>query len=112
MPRACRSPVSPTTGPLIFVGGRGYTANTLATAIETMGMTVPGSSSCLAADLRTGVECDSIGEVVKNLPRKMASFRVDPSSDPSPRNRMTRKLFNQLIQKGISNTCPSRRYVA
>ncbi|KAG7289414.1 hypothetical protein NEMBOFW57_005785 [Staphylotrichum longicolle] len=47
-----------------------YTANTMASAIETLGMTLPGSSSFPAEDPRKKAECESVGEAVKNLLRE------------------------------------------
>src|ERR1700761_3949278 len=44
-----------------------YTANTMATAIETIGLTLPGSSSNPADSKAKQLECQSIGEAVKNL---------------------------------------------
>lgn len=64
-----------------------YTANTLATAIETMGMTVPGSSSCPTEDASKRTECESIGETVKNLLRE----------DIRPRDIMTRQAFENAM---------------
>ncbi|GLA36800.1 hypothetical protein AnigIFM63309_003235 [Aspergillus niger] len=64
-----------------------YTANTLATAIETMGMTVPGSSSCPADDRKKLVECENIGEVVKNMLRE----------DIKPRDILTRQAFENAM---------------
>lgn len=64
-----------------------YTANTLATAIETMGMTVPGSSSCPADDPKKLVECENIGEVVKQMLRE----------EIKPRDIMTRQAFENAM---------------
>ncbi|MBE3043360.1 dihydroxy-acid dehydratase [Candidatus Bathyarchaeota archaeon] len=44
-----------------------YTANTMATAIETLGLTVPGSSSTPAESAGKKAECDNIGAVVRNM---------------------------------------------
>ncbi|KAK2069399.1 hypothetical protein P8C59_003984 [Phyllachora maydis] len=44
-----------------------YTANTMATAIETLGMSVPGSSSSPAEDPSKKAECENIGTTVRNL---------------------------------------------
>ncbi|KAL1618268.1 dihydroxy-acid dehydratase ilv3 [Neofusicoccum ribis] len=44
-----------------------YTANTMATAVETLGMAVPGSSSSPAVDPSKRAECERIGETVRNL---------------------------------------------
>lgn len=64
-----------------------YTANTLATAIETMGLTVPGSSSCPAEDGRKQAECENIGETVKNLLKE----------DIRPRDILTRQAFENAM---------------
>ncbi|KAI9928193.1 hypothetical protein ASPWEDRAFT_170809 [Aspergillus wentii DTO 134E9] len=64
-----------------------YTANTLATAIETLGMTVPGSSSSPAEDAGKKAECDNIGETVKNLLKE----------DIRPRDIMTRQAFENAM---------------
>jgi dihydroxy-acid dehydratase len=44
-----------------------YTANTMATAIETIGLSLPGSSTNPAESKAKQLECQSIGEVMKNL---------------------------------------------
>ncbi|KAL8631309.1 hypothetical protein Q9189_002992 [Teloschistes chrysophthalmus] len=44
-----------------------YTANTMATAIETMGMTLPGSSSNPAESKAKMLECLAAGGAIKNL---------------------------------------------
>lgn len=64
-----------------------YTANTLATAIETMGMTVPGSSSSPAEDPCKKEECQNIGETVKNLLRE----------DIRPKDILTRQAFENAM---------------
>lgn len=64
-----------------------YTANTLATAIETMGLTVPGSSSCPAEDGRKQAECEDIGDTVKNLLKE----------DIRPRDILTRQAFENAM---------------
>lgn len=46
-----------------------YTANTMATAIETMGLTLPGSSSNPAESKAKQVECLAAGGAMKNLLR-------------------------------------------
>jgi dihydroxy-acid dehydratase len=69
-----------------------YTANTMASAIETLGMTLPGSSSFPAEDARKKAECESVGEVVKNLLRE----NIRPS------DIMTRQAFeNAMIVVGV-----------
>ncbi|PWY75159.1 dihydroxy-acid dehydratase [Aspergillus heteromorphus CBS 117.55] len=64
-----------------------YTANTLATAIETLGMTVPGSSSTPAEDPRKQAECTEIGQTVRNLLKE----------DIRPRDVMTRQAFENAM---------------
>ncbi|KAG5946317.1 hypothetical protein E4U53_006603 [Claviceps sorghi] len=64
-----------------------YTANTMATALETMGLTLPGSSSNPAEDPAKIAECENIGEAVKNLLRE----------DIRPRDIMTRQAFENAM---------------
>lgn len=64
-----------------------YTANTMASAAEAMGMTLPGSSSFPATYPEKMKECDSIGEVMKNLLEK----------DIKPRDIMTREAFENAM---------------
>lgn len=64
-----------------------YTANTMATAIETLGMTLPGSSSYPAESPEKKNECLSIGEAIKNLLRE----------DIRPTDILTRKAFENAM---------------
>ncbi|KAK4222993.1 putative dihydroxy-acid dehydratase [Podospora fimiseda] len=64
-----------------------YTANTMASAIEVLGMTLPGSSSNPAEDPSKKAECESVGEAVKNLLRE----------DIRPRDIMTRQAFENAM---------------
>ncbi|CAN6652093.1 dihydroxy-acid dehydratase, mitochondrial [Trichomonascus vanleenenianus] len=64
-----------------------YTANTMASAAEVMGMTLPGSSSFLAASPEKFKECQDIGPVMKNL----------LANDIRPRDIMTKKAFENAI---------------
>ncbi|KAI5468072.1 dihydroxy-acid/6-phosphogluconate dehydratase [Mariannaea sp. PMI_226] len=64
-----------------------YTANTMATAIETMGLTLPGSSSAPAADGSKIAECESVGEAMKNLLKE----------DIRPRDILTRQAFENAM---------------
>ncbi|KAK3370089.1 dihydroxy-acid/6-phosphogluconate dehydratase [Podospora didyma] len=64
-----------------------YTANTMASAIETLGMTLPGSSSFPAEDPSKKNECDNVGEAIKNLLRE----------DIRPRDIMTRQAFENAM---------------
>ena len=77
-----------------------YTANTMASAAEAMGMSLPGSSSTPAAYQGKKDECDSIGEVMRNLLEK----------DIKPRDIMTRAAFENamvltMILGGSTNIC-------
>ncbi|KAK4159120.1 putative dihydroxy-acid dehydratase [Cladorrhinum sp. PSN259] len=65
-----------------------YTANTMASAIETLGMTLPGSSSNPAEDPSKKAECESVGEAVKNLLRE----------DIRPKDVMTRQAFENAMK--------------
>ncbi|KAI1215147.1 dihydroxy-acid dehydratase [Annulohypoxylon truncatum] len=64
-----------------------YTANTMATAIETLGMTLPGSSSSPAEDPSKIKECENIGEAIKNIMKE----------DIRPRDIMTREAFEEAM---------------
>lgn len=64
-----------------------YTANTLASAIEAMGMTLPGSSSIPAVYPEKQAECDSVGPVMRNLLEK----------NILPRDIMTRQAFENAM---------------
>lgn len=47
-----------------------YTANTMATAIEAMGMSLPYSSSCPARSAEKKRECENVGQYILNLLEK------------------------------------------
>ncbi|KAF8903134.1 dihydroxy-acid/6-phosphogluconate dehydratase [Gymnopilus junonius] len=64
-----------------------YTANTMASAIEAMGMTIPGSSSFPAQSKEKHDECASVGSVMYNLLAK----------NILPRQIMTRSAFENAI---------------
>ncbi len=64
-----------------------YTANTMASAIETMGMSLPYSASTPALDPGKLAECVSAGEAIKNLLVK----------DIKPRDIMTREAFENAM---------------
>ncbi|GAA6043847.1 hypothetical protein JCM8097_007234 [Rhodosporidiobolus ruineniae] len=64
-----------------------YTANTMASAAEVMGMTLPGSSSIPAAYQEKKDECDAIGGVMRNMLEK----------NIRPRDIMTRAAFENAI---------------
>jgi dihydroxy-acid dehydratase len=70
-----------------------YTANTMATAIEVMGMTLPGSSSNPAESKAKYMECLAAGGAIKNLLKE----------DIRPRDIMTRTAFeNAMILVNIT----------
>ncbi|KJR87624.1 dihydroxy-acid dehydratase [Sporothrix schenckii 1099-18] len=64
-----------------------YTANTMASAIETLGMTLPGSSSYPAEHPMKVAECESIGDAIRNLLKE----------DIRPRDIMTRQAFEDAM---------------
>jgi dihydroxy-acid dehydratase len=64
-----------------------YTANTMASAIETLGMSLPYSSSSPATSLEKQRECYDVGEVILHLLEK----------DLKPRDIMTRQAFLNAI---------------
>lgn len=64
-----------------------YTANTMASAAEAMGMTLPGSSSFPATYPEKQKELDAVGEAMKNLLEK----------DIKPRDIMTREAFENAM---------------
>src|SRR5690606_22778600 len=64
-----------------------YTANTMASAIEAMGMSLPGSSSNPAATKLKLADCSIAGRAVVELLRK----------DITPRQVMTKQAFENAI---------------
>jgi dihydroxy-acid dehydratase len=64
-----------------------YTANTMATAIEVMGLSLPASSSIPAEDPLKQAECLSVGAAIRNLLEK----------DLKPRDIMTRAAFENAL---------------
>ena len=64
-----------------------YTANTMASAIEAMGMSLPYSSSTPAVDPGKLAECFSAGQAIRNLLEK----------DIKPRDIMTREAFENAV---------------
>lgn len=64
-----------------------YTANTMATAIETLGLTVPGSSSTPAEDEGKKAECANVGHVMRNLLKE----------DIRPKDILTRQAFENAM---------------
>ena len=65
-----------------------YTANTMASAIEALGMSLPGSSSQDAISKEKKIDCKSIGKAIDNLLEK----------DIKPSDIMTRKAFENAIR--------------
>ncbi len=64
-----------------------YTANTMASAIEALGMSLPYSSSTPAVDPQKLQECHNVGTAIYHLLEK----------DIKPRDIMTRKAFENAI---------------
>lgn len=64
-----------------------YTANTMATAIEAMGLTLPGSSSFPATSPEKARECEQAAEVIK----------VAMEKDIRPRKLLTRAAFENAL---------------
>ena len=64
-----------------------YTANTMASAAEILGMTLPGSSSFPATSPEKGQECDSVGSAMLNLLKL----------NLLPRDIMTRQAFENAM---------------
>lgn len=64
-----------------------YTANTMASAIEALGMSLPYSSSNPALSPEKKAECDLAGEAIRTLLEK----------DIKPRDIMTRKAFENAV---------------
>jgi dihydroxy-acid dehydratase len=67
--------------------GAMYTANTMASAIEALGMSLPGSSSTPAEDPRKLEECFRAGQAIRNLLER----------DIKPRDIMTRAAFENAM---------------
>ena len=65
-----------------------YTANTMASAIEALGMSLPGSSSQDAVSEEKKIDCKNIGAAINNLLDK----------DIKPSDIMTRKAFENSIR--------------
>ena len=64
-----------------------YTANTMATAIEAMGLSLPGSSSYPALSPEKRRECERVGRVIKTTMEK----------DIRPRDLLTRRAFENAL---------------
>lgn len=65
-----------------------YTANTMATAIEALGMSLPFSSSTPADDPLKQAECKLAGDAILNLLKL----------DLKPRDIMTKKAFENAVR--------------
>lgn len=65
-----------------------YTANTMASAAEVMGMTLPYSSSSPAVSKEKAAECAAVGSAIKNL----------IELDLKPKDIMTRTAFENAIR--------------
>lgn len=64
-----------------------YTANTMGSAAEILGMTLPGSSSFPAVSPEKKAECEAVGPAMRNLLKE----------DIRPRDIMTRKAFENAM---------------
>jgi dihydroxy-acid dehydratase len=64
-----------------------YTANTMSSAIEALGMSLPYSSSNPAVSDDKRIECSTVGSAIENLLKK----------DIKPRDIMTKKAFENAI---------------
>ncbi|MEN8159995.1 MAG: dihydroxy-acid dehydratase, partial [Myxococcota bacterium] len=69
-----------------------YTANTMASAIEALGMSLPGSASTPAEDPGKLAECRAAGAAIRNLLER----------DLKPRDIMTREAFENAMVVGIA----------
>lgn len=67
--------------------GKMYTANTMASAAEALGMTLPGSSSFPAESPEKLAECDLVGATIYNLLEK----------NICPRDIMSRSAFENAM---------------
>jgi dihydroxy-acid dehydratase len=64
-----------------------YTANTMATAIETLGLSLPGSSSSPAESEAKAQECRDVGKAIREILKQ----------DIKPRDIMTRQAFEDAM---------------
>ncbi len=69
-----------------------YTANTMASAIEALGMSLPYSASIPAEDEAKAAECHQAGQVILNLLER----------DIKPRDIMTRTAFENAMVVGMA----------
>ena len=70
-----------------------YTANTMATAIETLGMTLPYSSSAPAVSEEKARECIQVGAAIKNLLEK----------DIKPSDILTPQAFQNAVVRSLQS---------
>jgi hypothetical protein len=71
----------------LFTYWQMYTANTMASAAEALGMTLPGSSSYPAESQEKHDECKTVGPAMRNLLEK----------NILPRDIMTRSAFENAM---------------
>ena len=76
-----------------------YTANTMASAIEALGMSLPYSSSTPAVDADKIKECHEAGKAIRHL----------LENDIRPRDIMTREAFENAITVVIALAAPPMR---
>ena len=74
-----------------------YTANTMASAAEALGMTLPGSSTYPAEYKEKLDECDSVGPALRSLIEK----------NILPRDIMTRAAFENAMVRFFRRVCRS-----
>jgi hypothetical protein len=75
------------TNPTSLHKAKMYTANTMASAAEALGMSLPGSSSFPAESPEKLAECDSVGATLYNLLEK----------NICPKDIMTRSAFENAM---------------
>lgn len=74
-----------------------YTANTMASAAEALGMSLPGSSTNPAQSPEKLAECDSVGAYLRNLVEK----------NILPQDIMTRAAFeNAMVRLSVYKLRP------
>ena len=77
-----------------------YTANTMASAIEALGMSLPGSSAQTAVGESKKKDCENAGKAVLNLLEK----------NIRPRDIMTKKAFENAITTCLALGDPPTSY--
>ena len=83
----------PSLNPTYMLISQMYTANTMASAAEALGMTLPGGSSFPAEYKEKLDECDSVGPALKHLVEK----------NILPHDIMTRTAFENAMVRVRSN---------